>query len=158
MICTGANVWSVDPRASGDADLGRALNILCMQRVETLALELREGALKATLAVELGREVQAQAIVGRGETWGNVDSCLKLIILLVQRVQTLALELREWALKAEHVVALGRRERAQGIVGGGCSRESRAVVGDGDVQTGREVALQLDDAMPKTRNHGRSVG
>ena len=158
MIRTGADAWSVDPRASGDADLGRTLSILCMQRVETLALELREGALKATLTVELGREVQAQAIVGRGETWGNVDSCLKLIILLVQRVQTLALELRERALKTALAVALGRRERAQAIVGGGCSREARAVVGDGDVQAGREVALQLDDALTKTLNHGRSVG
>ena len=83
---TGADAWSVDPRASGDADLGRALSVLRMQRVETLALELRERALKATLAVELGRQEQAQAIFGRGETWGSVDSCLKLIVLLVQRV------------------------------------------------------------------------
>ena len=83
---TGADAWSVDPRASGDADHGRALSVLRMQRVETLALELRERALKATLAVGLGRQEQAQATVGRGETWGSVDSCLKLIVLLVQRV------------------------------------------------------------------------
>ncbi len=41
---------------------------------------------------------------------------------------------------------------------GGCSREARAVVGDGDVHAGLELALQLVDALTKTRNHRRPVG
>ena len=54
-----------------------------------------------------------RAIVGRGKTWGSVDS-------------------------------RGR---------GGRSREARAVVGDGDVHAGLELALQLVDALTKMRNH-----